>query len=124
MGCGDTVDPWKGFEYLKDYLKAQKFNCMELRRGSKALINNPTQSMMPMRFDPDMYNNTLNNLRHSFTNEKTWIYLLPVDAYAGQQSFGLGFKDGVHPKHIDKDRVKTFCKDNKLRYYNYNIHFS
>ena len=39
--CGDTVDPWKSFEYLKDYLKAQKFNCMELRRGSTRLINNP-----------------------------------------------------------------------------------
>ena len=39
--CGDTVDPWKSFEFLKDYLKAQRFNCMELRRGSTALINNP-----------------------------------------------------------------------------------
>ena len=39
--CGDTVDPWKSFEFLKEYLKAQRFNCMELRRGSTALINNP-----------------------------------------------------------------------------------
>lgn len=28
--CGDTVNPWKSFESLKDYLKAQRFNCMEL----------------------------------------------------------------------------------------------
>jgi S-adenosylmethionine decarboxylase proenzyme len=28
--CGDTVNPWKSFEYLKTYLKAKKFNAMEL----------------------------------------------------------------------------------------------
>ena len=39
--CGDTVNPWKSFEFLKTYLKSKKFNCMELKRGSTALINNP-----------------------------------------------------------------------------------
>ena len=39
--CGDTVDPWKSFEYLKEYLKSKKFNSMEIQRGSTALINNP-----------------------------------------------------------------------------------
>jgi S-adenosylmethionine decarboxylase proenzyme len=40
--CGDTVNPWKAFEYLKEYLKAKKFNAMELQRGSSQLINDPT----------------------------------------------------------------------------------
>jgi spermidine synthase len=83
-----------------------------------------TQSMMPMRFSPELYNSSLRNLRHSFGMDKTWLYLLPVDAYLGQQSFGLGFKDGVHPEQLDKARVKQFCKIGKLKYYNYNIHFS
>ena len=83
-----------------------------------------TQSMMPMRFEPELYNSSLKNLRHSFSVENTWIYLLPADAYNGQQSFGLAFKEDVHPRKIDKPRVKKFCKENKLRYYNYNIHLS
>lgn len=40
--CGETVNPWKSFEYLKGYLKAQRFNCMELQRGSTQLINDPS----------------------------------------------------------------------------------
>jgi len=39
--CGDTVNPWKSFEYLKDYLKSKKFNSMEIQRGSTMLIRNP-----------------------------------------------------------------------------------
>ena len=39
--CGDTVNPWHSFEYLKKYLKAGRFNAMELQRGSSTLINNP-----------------------------------------------------------------------------------
>ena len=40
--CGDTVNPWKSFESLKDYLKAKRFNCMEMQRGNPTLINNPS----------------------------------------------------------------------------------
>ena len=40
--CGDTVNPWKSFDYLKDYLKAKSFNCVELSRGSTEIINEPT----------------------------------------------------------------------------------
>jgi len=36
--CGDTVNPWKSFDYLKDYLKAKKYNCMELQRGATQLM--------------------------------------------------------------------------------------
>ncbi len=39
--CGDTVNPWVSFDYLKDYLKAKQFNCVELQRGSTQLINEP-----------------------------------------------------------------------------------
>ena len=37
--CGDTVDPWRSFDYLKDFLKAQRYNCMEVKRGCAQLIN-------------------------------------------------------------------------------------
>lgn len=40
--CGDTVNPWKSFESLKSFLKATKFNCMELQRGSTQLLENPS----------------------------------------------------------------------------------
>ncbi|MCS7298552.1 MAG: adenosylmethionine decarboxylase [Spirochaetes bacterium] len=31
--CGDDVDPWIGFNYLKDVLKSKYFTVMEMRRG-------------------------------------------------------------------------------------------
>lgn len=39
--CGDDVNPWKSFEYLKNYLGSKKFNVMELQRGSTSMIKNP-----------------------------------------------------------------------------------
>lgn len=39
--CGDEVNPWIAFDYLKSFLKAEKFNAMKLERGSTAMINNP-----------------------------------------------------------------------------------
>lgn len=31
--CGEDVDPWIGFNYLKDVLKSGYFTVMEMRRG-------------------------------------------------------------------------------------------
>jgi S-adenosylmethionine decarboxylase proenzyme len=31
--CGDEVDPWVGFYYLKEVLKSKYFTVMEMRRG-------------------------------------------------------------------------------------------
>lgn len=31
--CGDDVDPWIGFNYLRDVLKSKYFTVMEMRRG-------------------------------------------------------------------------------------------
>ncbi|MCL6583592.1 MAG: adenosylmethionine decarboxylase [bacterium] len=31
--CGDTVDPWKAFEFLKEKLKASYATTMEMKRG-------------------------------------------------------------------------------------------
>lgn len=31
--CGDDVDPWIGFDYLRDILKSKYFTVMEMRRG-------------------------------------------------------------------------------------------
>lgn len=31
--CGDHVDPWKGFQYLKEVLKAKYYTVVEMKRG-------------------------------------------------------------------------------------------
>ncbi|HEU25188.1 MAG: S-adenosylmethionine decarboxylase proenzyme [Mesoaciditoga sp.] len=31
--CGDSVDPWKAFEYLKSVMKSQRESIVELQRG-------------------------------------------------------------------------------------------
>lgn len=36
--CGDTVDPWNSFDFLKEFLKSKRFNCMEIQRGSTQLM--------------------------------------------------------------------------------------
>ncbi|APF19991.1 Spermidine synthase [Caldithrix abyssi DSM 13497] len=36
--CGDEVDPWKAFDYLKDVFKAQNYSALETRRGSLNLL--------------------------------------------------------------------------------------
>ncbi|MEW6380348.1 MAG: adenosylmethionine decarboxylase [bacterium] len=37
--CGDTVDPWKAFEFLKTKLKASYATTMEMKRGQLDLPN-------------------------------------------------------------------------------------
>lgn len=32
--CGDTIDPWLAFDYLKEILGAKSVSSMELRRGN------------------------------------------------------------------------------------------
>jgi len=43
--CGDGVDPWKAFDYLKDVFKAQNYSALETRRGSLNLLTR-------IEFDP------------------------------------------------------------------------
>ncbi len=43
--CGDTVDPWKAYEYLKDKFCASHGSTMELNRGQKNLID--AQNIQP-----------------------------------------------------------------------------
>jgi len=39
--CGNDVDPWKAFEYLKEKLRAQKYLPMEIKRGILELEKMP-----------------------------------------------------------------------------------
>jgi spermidine synthase len=52
------------------------------------------------------------------------VYFAPTDFYGGLTSFSLCFKGDVHPKRIDKARVKEFTKQNKLGYYSHSMHHS
>ncbi len=42
--CGESVDPWKAFEYLKDVLKSKRESTMELKRGEYEEIGIPENS--------------------------------------------------------------------------------
>ena len=81
-----------------------------------------TQSVMPMRYDADIYRRSIKNLQGAFSQERTYIYLIPTDTYNGQTSLGLGFKGDSHPKKVDKERAKKFATAHKLKYYNHGIH--
>ncbi|MFA6939933.1 MAG: adenosylmethionine decarboxylase [Clostridiaceae bacterium] len=37
--CGDTIDPWTAFEYLKEKLKSEKYETAEVARGILERIN-------------------------------------------------------------------------------------
>lgn len=37
--CGDTIDPWTAFEYLKGKLKSKKYETSEVARGVLERIN-------------------------------------------------------------------------------------
>lgn len=82
-----------------------------------------TQSIMPMRYEKEIYLNAMKNLQDSFTKEKCWVYLIPTDTYNGQTSLGLCFKGDSHPEKLDKARIKAFTQANPtLKYYNFKIH--
>jgi len=57
--CGEHTEPWKSFEFLKTFLKAKSFNCLEFDRGSTATIKEPTlthkkvQEAISLRGDSD-----------------------------------------------------------------------
>ncbi len=42
--CGESVDPWKAFDYLKDVLKSSRESTMELKRGEYGKIGIPESS--------------------------------------------------------------------------------
>lgn len=42
-----------------------------------------TQSIMPMRYDQEIYRKSISNLQNAFTKEKTWVYLIPTESYGG-----------------------------------------
>jgi spermidine synthase len=80
-----------------------------------------TQSIMPMRYDADIYKRSIKAIQSVFA-DNMYIYLIPTDSYEGQTSLSLCFKGESHPNRINKERVKAFEAEHKLKYYNYNIH--
>ncbi len=45
--CGESVDPWVAFEYLKEHLKARTATTLELKRGQLETV----QLFKPASFD-------------------------------------------------------------------------
>ena len=81
-----------------------------------------TQSIMPMRYDDNIYRNAMSSLQASFTKKRTYVCLIHTDSYNGCTSLGLCFKGESHPKKIDRERIRAFSKLHKLKCYNYGIH--
>jgi S-adenosylmethionine decarboxylase proenzyme len=46
--CGETVDPWKAFEYLKENLKSEHFSTIEMKRGQLKVVG------QKLRHKPEM----------------------------------------------------------------------
>ncbi len=42
--CGESVDPWKAFEYLKEVLRSKRESAVELKRGKYEEIGIPEDS--------------------------------------------------------------------------------
>lgn len=36
--CGDSVNPWQSYDFLKQVIKAGKSNCMEVKRGETKIV--------------------------------------------------------------------------------------
>lgn len=60
--CGDTVDPWISFDYLKKALGAQNYSALEMKRGAINLLERVDFDLKGMReealnyINPDKYN--------------------------------------------------------------------
>jgi len=46
--CGDTVDPWKAFDHLKNTLGSAHFSTIEMKRGQLKVVG------QELRYKPDM----------------------------------------------------------------------
>ena len=47
--CGDSVDPWISFDYLKDEFHARNYSALEMRRGSLAQLERLDFDLASMR---------------------------------------------------------------------------
>ena len=45
--CGDSVDPWKAFEYLKERLGSTHFSTIEMKRGQLKVVG------QELKYKPD-----------------------------------------------------------------------
>lgn len=101
--------------FTKDFYK----NCHRILAPNGTMS---TQGLMPMRYSGDVYKRALDNIQSAFGKDNLWVFFGPTDSYEGCTSFCLGFKGDTHPKKIDKERVKSFTKEAKLKYYSYGMH--
>jgi S-adenosylmethionine decarboxylase proenzyme len=46
--CGETVDPWKAFNFLRTRLESAHFSTMEMKRGQLEVVG------QELRYKPDM----------------------------------------------------------------------
>lgn len=101
----DSTDP------IPDSVAEGLFNADFYRQVKRILSPNgvvSTQSVMPMRYEQDIYLRAISALQEAFEKEHTYVYLIPTDSYNGQTSFGLCFKGDIQPKKPNKARIQSF----------------
>lgn len=47
--CGDAIDPWRSFDYLKEFFQAQNYSALEMKRGSLSLLERVEFDVRGMR---------------------------------------------------------------------------
>ncbi len=65
--CGDTVDPWKAFDHLKNVFKAKNYSALEMWRGSLNLLTR-------IDFDPkEMRTEFLKYMKKGHFKRNVWL---------------------------------------------------
>ncbi len=68
--CGDTVDPWQSYDYLKKAFKASHGSAVEMRRGEMNLLNKQEYDVAALRDEKSAENGTPKRSRDIWFTER------------------------------------------------------
>ncbi len=113
----DPVGPGEGL-FTEDFYK-------EIYRILKTDGIMITQSESP-RYNQHIFKDVFQCYHKIFGSENVYCYLMYLPSFpSGMWSFSFSSKGSTNPfQNLDKEKVKDFCKENKLKYYSFDIHHS
>jgi spermidine synthase len=68
--CGDAVDPWVSFEFLKKAFESQNYSALEMRRGMISQLTHKDFDMTSMREESKKYTNPSKFTRNVWFTDK------------------------------------------------------
>lgn len=68
--CGDQVDPWISFDYLKKAFKAKNYSAIEMKRGALNLLNRMDFDLNSIRSEANKRNNPSKFTRNVWFTDK------------------------------------------------------